>query len=762
MNPILAKLTLDNADPAWFWLTVVVVSVGILLATYRGIYQRSGRRLTWLLLALRLLGVVALLISLIKPSWTTIFEKTERPRVAVVLDDSQSMSILHHPAGADQWSPRYTQALAWLNGSAAGRLLREKFDVSIFNVAGEELDIRHLPSEPTAEQTDLVRGLRAAAGRLRGQQAPGVILISDGRDTTGRESYLAAQELPLPVFTVGFKQSAPGKGSPYDLAVVSVDAPQRTLVHNTVQVKVLVSKDGGDAVDLPVQITRAGTPLMSQQVALPAGAIQQMVTLLLTPTEPGDFVLTARIPEQPNERTGVNNVRMFKLRVDAEPIRVLYLEGYLRPEYTFLRDRLGNDPDVDLATFVRSANPELAGASGVMVGTELITAERLKKIDVVLLGDFEARMLDEQTYRLLKEWVENGGALMVLGGYHNLTEGGLTDTPLAEALPVELMTGPLAQIEEPFAFKLTEEGKRHPAMVLTGDTVRDASLWESLPMLKGIVAVRSAKPGATVLARHPAVPPDSPDRQGFIVLAWQRFGKGPVAVLTADTTWRWSRIPRLTGKPDTLYVRFWSQMIRWLAGREIDKDITALTVTTDAAVYDRGQRVTVRVNRNPAAMVPGQEGAATSLLVSVRTPDGRTAPLTPAQSADPNAWTATYFPDRGGRFEVDGRLVVPAAGGQRDVANQTAEFLVHGSSLELDDPSTNPAALAQLSHLTGGVYADIDDQDGLNRLVQSLPSEERVIYETRKATVWNNPALFVLFLACVTAEWIVRRRNQLV
>ena len=186
------------------------------------------------------------------------------------------------------------------------------------------------------------------------------MLISDGCDTTGRDSFLTLQEYPLPVFAVGYRQpvAAPGKGQMFDLAVTAVEAPQRVLVHNAVPINVLGSKDGGPAMDIPLQIERAGTPLTTQHVQLPAGQVQQMVAVSYTPTEPGDFTLAAHIPEQPNERTGANNAKLFKLRVEAEPIRVLYVEGSLRPEYTFLKDRLSNDPDVNLATFVRSASPE--------------------------------------------------------------------------------------------------------------------------------------------------------------------------------------------------------------------------------------------------------------------------------------------------------------------------------------------------------------------------------------------------------------------
>jgi len=738
LTAITAEITAGNFDPPWFWVLVILGSLALLATTYLDIYRWSGRRLTWILFALRALGLAALLVALVKPAWRHVRERTEPPQVAVILDDSQSMAL---PApGAEGGATRYQQARRWLAESAAGRTLREAFD-----------------------QTDLVRAMRAAAGRLRGRNAAGVLLLSDGRDTTGRRNYLALQDFPLPVFAMGFRAPAGREGPAIDLAVRSVEAPPRTLVHNAVQVKVLVRKTGGPAVDVPVHVERAGTPLATRRVRFETGAAEQQVGLSFTPTEPGDFVLTARVGSPKGEQTAVNNTGLFRLRVESQPIRVLYIEGTLRAEYKFLHRRLADDPDVALVTFARSASPDQASAAGVLAGSEVASPERLEKIDVVLLGDFEPQMLDPATYTALRGWVENGGGLMVLGGYRTLSADGLARTPLADALPVEPAAGGIQQVDHPFQFTLTADGRRHPALAVTGDMRRDAALWKTLPELRGLVAVGRAKPGATVLARHPEPNPSDPDGKGYIVLAAQPFGKGTAAVLTADTTWRWSRLPRLAGRSDTLYARFWSQMVRWLAHRDVAHKRTVLTASTPEASYDRGQRVTVTVRRDPAAMVPGQEGAETTLALAVTTPDGRTTSLAPRPDVtDPNRWTADYFPDRGGRFTVSARLVRATEGGTTDTANDQTEFLVRGSTIELEDPTPNAAVLGRIARLTGGAYADLDDPQATAALLEALPKAPRVVREVRTSQVWNSPGLFVVFLVMVCAEWIARRRYRLV
>src|SRR5206468_8763384 len=114
------------------------------------------------------------------------------------------------------------------------------------------------------------------------------------------------------------------------------------------------------------------------------------------------------------ERFLGNNSMHFPVRVDAEAIRVLYLEGFLREEYKFLKRRFEDDPDVSLVSVVRRANPELTASRSE---GDLVSAERLKNFDVVILGDMDGNYLGETEYRALVRWVDQGHALLVLGGY---------------------------------------------------------------------------------------------------------------------------------------------------------------------------------------------------------------------------------------------------------------------------------------------------------------------------------------------------------
>src|SRR4051812_23760876 len=119
---------LENVGHPWLWLALLAAGALVLFLTYRGIFQRSERRLTWALLALRGAGLMLLVVMLARPVWIGAEEQVDPGRVAVVVDNSVSMSLPDADGGT-----RYDRARAAverLRASLAGRPLAvDLFDV---------------------------------------------------------------------------------------------------------------------------------------------------------------------------------------------------------------------------------------------------------------------------------------------------------------------------------------------------------------------------------------------------------------------------------------------------------------------------------------------------------------------------------------------------------------------------------------------------------------------------------------------------------
>jgi hypothetical protein len=717
-----------------------------MVGTYFRIFERSGRRLAWGLLALRLGGILLLLVILANPVWKR--QDVDPGRVVVVLDDSKSMSLADS-TGATRYD-RAKTAVDKVRRTLESNQSGPQLAVELYDINGVRLD--EPPAAPAVDHTDLTHALEQAGLKARAGGAhivAGVVLVSDGMDNSGATDFRDWEGALAPVHALGFPAVETGD---LDLAVRKPVAPERARIHNELRVAVPVAKTGAAAADAKVSLKLGTVEVASQPVSFGPGAAEQVVTLPYTPDQAGDFVFTASVETAAGERNLANNAVQVPMHIDSDPIRVLYVEGFLRYEYKYLKDRLEDDPDVALDVHVRRVNPEgLAGAPE----KETLTADRLKNIDVVILGDMEGKFLSPAEYQQLLRWLdEKNHSLLVLGGYKSFGPDGFRDTPLADALPVVFAAKPPLQSEESFHLKLTDKGQTHPIFTLSGDLVKDAEAWAELPPLQGMSLVQRVKPGAEELAANPEL---SVDGKPAVVAAVQRAGGGgQVLVLTVDSTWRWSRLPRVIGQADTLYGRFWSQTVRWLAGRDRDDKRPLLALSTDKPYYEVGKRVQVRVTRQPR---PDVDVGAAQVGLEIVGPDGKPLPpeQTPAPragSAQPDLFMAEFTPAAGGRYVVNATLT---AGGKL-LANQTAEFRAQGADYELADPGTNPAALRALAEATGGVYYDVDQAE---ELAGKIARKDQMGPE-RRSEYWNSPLLFVAFLGCVSMEWFLRRWNQMV
>lgn len=146
--------------------------------------------------------------------------------------------------------------------------------------------------------------------------------------------------------------------------------------------------------------------------------------------------------------------------------------------------------------------------------------EELFKQDVVFLVNIGAMGMGYDGRKVLKDFVEAGGGLVVLGGLYTLGQGDIKDTLLEPLLPVELSRRDVHRTEPPLALT-----------AVTGDVIAGAvpsAHWKLAPLLYWRHAVKP-KAGA---ALH-VLAGDEP------VLSSWKVGKGTVVVFTGTALGEW-------------------------------------------------------------------------------------------------------------------------------------------------------------------------------------------------------------------------------
>jgi hypothetical protein len=434
---------------------------------------------------------------------------------------------------------------------------------------------------------------------------------------------------------------------------------------------------------------------------------------------------------------------------------------------------LEENPNVDLISFfiLRTQddfstvpNDEM---SLIPFPTQELFQQELPSFDLIVMQNFEFAPYGIGAYlENIRSYVEGGGGLVMLGGALSFSSGGYAGTPLAAALPVDLVDplglggagrrpGSDGVVSDPlidtasFTPALTAAGQVHPITALRYERADNLATWQALPQLEGLNLVARARPDAVVLATHPRLRTREGEPMPVIVAG--EYGQGRVLTVGTDSLWRWGFVAAARpGDDGRHYSELWENSIRWLIQ---DPELRHLRVESDAVEYapDTPVRLSVRLlGRDYTPLAGGdvrvevQRGSdaaqAEAVASEVIEVDDAGRGRTELPPLAPGVYRVTASAD------LDGRPVTA-----RDI------FLVRDTGAELDRPAAQDSLLREIAAATGGTYLG-----AIEELPADLPlAEPRIVRVDRRADVelWSRPLLFFLALLFLGAEWGLRQRS---
>ncbi len=594
---------------------------------------------------------------------------------------------------------------------------------------------------------------------MRSERVAAVVLLTDGRSNGGSLAPEAVagrfKRKNVPIFAVGVGDPEP----PRDLAVDDFRAPDVSLAGDVLRGSLRVRAQGYDAPRrVVVRVSLGDAKVAEETVEVGGERPEAEVNFSTKVGRPGEYSLEAEVEADPDELTAENNRAARRVRVIDERIRVLYVEGYPRWEYRYLKNALVRDRHMEVQCLLLSADPGFVQESspGVTPLTQLPSPEELLKYHVIVLGDVDPEAKDragrpvfyDGALETIRELVKDrGGGLLMLSGEQSAPRR-YAQTPLADVLPVVIdEQAPLRRdYSQAWRPRLTREGRESALLRLEPDEDRNRELWDAkLQDLYWFAQVLRPKPQAHVLAVHPI----HRNQHGNLPLfAWHRYGGGTSFWLGIDETWRWR-----AEVGDKYPYRFYGQIIRFLSLQSFTRS-KRFFITTDRTEYDVGDEVRVRAEvRDEAALAAGPQG---KQPIQLERPDGGSETLVlSAVEGDPGKFEGTYKPILTGSFRLH---VEP---GERFGADEVASrvFEVELPRLELQEPRMDQVGLERIAEASGGRFMRLD---GLSEIPEGLPELSEPILVGRSETeLWDRPWVFMLFFGLILVEWIGRKVARL-
>ena len=451
--------------------------------------------------------------------------------VPILVDGSRSMSI----EDADG-RKRIDRARDLVTGELLP-LLGPRFHVELF-AFGDGLS----PSSPadlaaTARRSDLSGALAAVRERFRGRPVAGIVLLSDGGDTSGIDAL--ADRVP-PVYAFGVGSQTVGR----DREVLSVTAAEAVFDDSRIDLAVSAVSHGHGVEPIALRLLENGRPIEVRRATPAADGIPVHETFQVSPNRGAATVYTVEVPEASGELVPENNARSTLVQPPSRVRRVLFVEGAPGFEHSFLKRAWAGDPGLDVDSIVRKGKNE-QGADTYYIQasrsrSDALTsgypqrAEDLFAYDALVLANVEAAQLTRAELETTRAFVaQRGGGLLVLGA-RSFGKPGLIDTPLEEVLPLQLSDRGDAVLPASLSrgmnrVALTPAGEAHPVMQLGARPDDTRKRWDAAPALASAVPLGGPRPGATVLAVTGGT-----GGSARALVAVQQYGEGRAMVFTGE------------------------------------------------------------------------------------------------------------------------------------------------------------------------------------------------------------------------------------
>ncbi len=785
------SLTFSGAGLLWPVMAFIAVAAGALLWGYR---SARGHPLRWPLAALKAAGVTLLALCVLEPLWLGQRAKPGANLIAVAADNSQGLRIRdtgeQRTRGEQLASLLDPQAAGW-QGTLAGTfdVRRYTFDTRLQSVR----DFSGLNFDGRA--TGLGSALRAIGARFQGRPLAGVLLFTDGNATDlpgGTPPDLAGLPPIYPV-VIGGRTSAP------DIAVQQVTVGQTSFEDAPVSVQADVATVGFRGRTVTARLTdRTGRVVEEQQATARGDNEPLSFRFRVKPEQPGvsfyQFSVAAPdeaptpagapAPERTAEATLANNTRVLAVDRGQGPFRVLYISGRPNWEYKFLNRAVQGDDQVQLVGLIRVAKREpkfdfrgregetsnpLFRGFGSQASDEVQrydqpvlvrlntrdelelragfprTPEELYGYHAVILDDLEAEFFTRDQAVLLQKFVtERGGGLLMLGGMESFHEGRYLRTPIGDMLPVYLDldeggAAPPGKVN----FQLTREGWLQPWARLRDNEGDERARLDAMPPFEVLNRVRALKPGASVIA---SVRDDKGSE--LPALAVQRFGRGRTGALMVGDFWRWGM--RDPASREDLE-RAWRQLVRWL----ITDVPLRVQATSEPVPADANGAVRVQVRVRDEKFQPVDDAVVTVSVEPVALAGAPSAAAVrleaEADPTEPGLYQVTYVPRQDGGFRAIAQVKNHAGA---ELGRAETGWSSDLAAEEFRSLTPNVALLETIARRTGGEVIRSAD---LEAFVRRLPDLRAPVMETWSQPAWHTPWVFALAVACLLAEWGLRR-----
>ncbi|GAB3805659.1 hypothetical protein GCM10028819_39330 [Spirosoma humi] len=714
---LLNRMNFIFQSSPWWILVCLFVGAVYAFAMYQPLPRLAGsgtatsgfdKRTTYGLAALRFVVVSFLVFLLLNPLIRSLRTLTEKPKVVLAIDNSESVAAAGRPA--------LTRALASLQ-TLQQQLTEKGLDVSIHtfgNAAStdqeDQSDLTQIPfTHRTTDLSGLLSGIRSD---YEGRNLTDVVLVSDGIFNQGLSPTFG--QYPFALQTIGLGDTIPKK----DIQLKGIIANRIAYLSNQFPIKAEIVSNGYQGRSATVVLRQNGKELGRQSINF-AGKVGgqgdsfNQLTFQTTATQKGVQHYVVEVLPQPGEFSTRNNRQDVYLDVIDGKEKVLLLALTPHPDVKALRNILEKNQNYELDVRILTGTPAEA------------TPTADKTYDLVIFHQIPDN--GGAGSPLLQKYLsKNTPVLFVLGNQSSLGPFN-TSNPVMQVNAQPNQSDKVTGVFNP-AFKqlnldperLAILSKLPPMSVPYGEFRLQAGsevvLWQQ------VGSVRTTKP----------------------LLALNVTSPRKTAVLAGEGLWSW-RLEEyaLTDKQEVVDELI-QKVIQLISVKEDRRKLRVYPIRNE---FVAGEKVIFetelyndiyeRLYDKPVRLEISDEKGLT-----------RSYNYTPTEAN--SRFEISRLPEGSYRFKASVTV-------NNKAEQSTGQFVVRDLQLEALNTTADHGLLRQLAKQTGGQFYTVNQTDELVRTLTNRPHPARLTSTEEMNELINWRWLFFVVLTLVSIEWGLRK-----
>jgi hypothetical protein len=296
-------------------LILLSVIISGVVAFYQYLFKVDNQNKTnWLLAFLRFISVFSLLLLIINPVISRKIVETNKIPLAIVADNSRSITELKATSDA-------LKLVETLNSNSA---LKEKFEIQ--NYTFDETFIAGKPLDFKGNQSN-IHDVAVNLKQLNKNAFYPVVLITDGNQTIGND-YVYGFHESTTVFPVVLGDTT----TTFDLKINQLNANKYSFLKNKFPVEVFLQYNGNKSVSAAFSIEKNGKKITSQTVNFDAKNKVQSVQILLEADRVGLQKYKAVLSSSVKEKNSYNNTKNFAVEVLDQKKEIAIISDVSHPD----------------------------------------------------------------------------------------------------------------------------------------------------------------------------------------------------------------------------------------------------------------------------------------------------------------------------------------------------------------------------------------------------------------------------------------------